>query len=418
MEEPFDILATPGSPPKPPETPSFSPTEPQGSIRHWIGGVVGFVVAAAVLGGIMFEVPYVALVPGSARDTEPLLEVEGIEAYPSEGELLLTTVRVRQRPNLWEYLWLQTDGDTEIVSEELILGGRTADENRDFNLQLMTDSKAVAIAVALEELGYDAITSDGVLIVELVEGGAAESVLELGDTVIAIDGKPVNHTGDLVDILSEVSPGDEIVLTVEPISDFDPTSPANTTTTTDASATTDTTATADADDDSPAPGRTRLEIPVVLGAKDDDPEAAFLGVGPTDRVDLKDDFDFVVDINSGAVGGPSAGLAFTLAVLDQLTEGELTGGATVAVTGTIDVSGRVGTVGGVAQKTAAVRDLGADVFLVPSGLDPEELDLIKDRAGDHLRIIPVGTLEEALEALAGLGGEVAAVEEFAAANLS
>lgn len=377
MEEPADSLAPPSS-------------EPDASRRgmwQWVGAVVGFVVAAVVVGGLLFKVPYVALVPGSARDTEPLLEIEGIEWFPSEGELLLTTVRVRQRPNLWEYLWLQADQDTEIVAEDVILGGRTREENREFNLQLMSDSKSIAIAVALEELGYDAIQSDGVVIIELVEGGVAEDVLELGDTVVAIDGIPVNTTGDLIDILSERRPGDEIVLAVEP---FDISSEAV----------------------------VRTEISVVLGTKPDDPTAAFLGVGPTDRVDLSDAFDFVVDIDSGSVGGPSAGLAFTLAVLDGLTPGELTGGATVAVTGTIDVGGRVGPVGGVVQKTAAVRDLGADVFLVPAGLPESELARVMERAGDDLEVIPVEDLDDALEALAGLGGEVAAVEEFAASNLS
>ena len=322
-------------------------------------------------------------------DTEPLLDVEGIESFPSEGELLLTTVRVRQRPNLWEYLWLQANQDTEIVAEDVILGGRTPEENREFNLQLMNDSKSVAIAVALEELGYDAIRSDGVIILELVEGGAAEALLEIGDAVVAIDDEPVENTDDLIRILGAYRPGDEIVLAVEP---FDP-------------------RTFEQSDDPEF-------ITVVLGAKPEDPDAAFLGVGPTDRVDLSNDLDFTVEIDSGSVGGPSAGLAFTLAVLDELTAGELTGGATVAVTGTIDVGGRVGAVGGVVQKTAAVRDLGADVFLVPAGLSSSELERVMDRAGDDLEVIPVEDLDDALEALAGLGGEVAAVEEFAASNLS
>lgn len=354
---------------------------------QWVGGMLGFVIAAAVLGGLLFKVPYVALVPGSARDTEPLLMVEGLESYPSEGELLLTTVRVRQRPNLWEYLWLQADGDTDVVAEEVILAGRTPEENREFNLELMNDSKSIAIAVALEQLGYDAITSDGVIVLEVVPGAAAEAVLKPGTTLTAIDDLPINHTGDLLDVLGGLKPGDEIMLTLEV---FDP--------------------------DTAEWVESSAEV--TLGAKEDEPEAAFLGIGPTDRIELNRDFDFTVDIDSGSVGGPSAGLAFTLAVLDELTEGELTGGNTVAVTGTIDASGRVGSVGGVVQKTAAVRDLGADVFIVPASLPEAELEKVFDRAGDTLTVVPVNTIDEALEALAELGGEVAAVEEFAASNPS
>jgi PDZ domain-containing protein len=390
---------------------------------QWVAAMVGFVVAAAIVGGLLFKVPYVALVPGSARDTEPLLEVEGIERFPSDGELMLTTVRVQQRPNLWQYLWLQADDDADVVAEELILGDRTPDENRELNLQLMNDSKSVAIAVALEELGYEAIKADGVVILSLVEGTAADGVLEVGDTVVAIDDEPIATTGELVDTLAELGPGDEIVLSVER---FDPDARFGTD---DDAGTGDGDGDgdgggdedgdgADSESDMVEPAPELEEIAITLGSKPDDADAAFLGVEPTDRVELIDDFGFTVDIESGSVGGPSAGLAFTLAVLDDLTAGELTGGHTVAVTGTIDVAGRVGSVGGVVQKTAAVRELGADVFIVPAELAPEELERVRERAGDDLEIIPVATLEEALDALAGLGGEVDAVTEFAASHPS
>ena len=377
MEQPTEILAVADA----------RRAETRRAMWQWVGGMVGFVVAAAVIGGILFKVPYVALVPGAARDTEPLLVVDGVDSYPSDGELLLTTVRVRQRPNLWEYLWLQADRDVDIVPEEVVLGDRTPEENRELNLQLMTDSKSVAVAVALEELGYDAISSDGVRVIEVVEASAADGLLDPGDTITAIGDDTLSTTTDLIDVLSGYEPGDVVELTVERF---------------------------DAETGEMGPP---TSVAVELGDHPDRPGDAFLGVGPIDRVELTTDFDFVVDIDSGSVGGPSAGLAFTLAVLDQLTPGELTGGSVVAVTGTIDVAGTVGTVGGVVQKTAAVRDLGADVFIVPAALGEAQLERIEERAGDDLRVIPVDDLDEALDALAELGGEVDAVEEFAAANL-
>lgn len=389
---------------------SFPPLEPRRNGWQWAAAITALMISASIVGGMLFRVPYVALVPGTARDTEPLLVVDGIEAYPSEGQLLLTTVRIRQRPNLWEYLWLHTDADAEILSEAKFLGERTPQENRELNLQLMSDSKTIAIAVALEALGYDAIRADGVIVTELVEGAAAEEFLSPGDTLVAVDGVTVANSGDLVAILRQQAPGDEIVLTVEPLppGGFGGELP-DTSDTTEA----DNPTTAD-----PDPEPDTRQVAVVLGPHPDDPEAAFLGVGLLDRVDFTGEFDFHIDIDSGSVGGPSAGLAFTLAILDELTEGELTGGATVAATGTIDAVGRVGTVGGVMQKTAAVRDTGADVFLVPAGLPRSELDRIEDRAGDDLEVIPVENLDDALAALAGLGGEVAAVHEFAATNHS
>ena len=283
-------------------------------------GMVGFVVIAAVIGGLLLKVPYVALVPGSARDTEPLLAVDGIDEYPSEGELLLLTVRFQTRPNLWEYLWLRMDDDAQVVPEENIFGDRTPEENREFNLELMNDSKRVAVAVALEQLGYDAVQADAVVVQQIEAGEAADGILQPGDSVLAIDGEPTPDTGTLVEILGSRVAGDEIELLVEPFG-----------------------------------AEETRDVQVVLGDHPEKPGTGFLGIRPADRLKFNDEFDFLVEIDSGSVGGPSAGLAFTLAVLDQLTEGELTGGRTVAVTGTINAAGQVGAVGGALQKTAVVR---------------------------------------------------------------
>ncbi len=347
----------------------------------WSAGFLGVVVIAAIVGGLLLKVPYVALVPGSAKDTEPLLAISGADEFPSDGELLFTTVRVRQRPNLWEYLWLKADDDANVLPEEDILGDRTPEENREFNLSMMNDSKRIAVAVALQELGYDAVKTDAVVVQQLVPDAPAEESLVLGDSIMAIDGEPTLNTDALVEILSGRKPGDEVGLSVQRFGEVE-----------------------------------LREISVVLAANPERPDDGFLGIQPADRPQYVNDFGFTVEIDSGSVGGPSAGLAFTLAVLDQLTAGELTGGAQVAVTGTINALGNVGPVGGVVQKTAAVVDLGADVFIVPAGLGEVELEAVKARAGDDVEIIPVATLEEALDALAGLGGDVDAVEEYAAVN--
>ncbi len=358
-----------------------TPAQARRSITRWVGGMAAVVLVAAVVGGLLLNVPYVALVPGSARDTEPLLAVEGIDEFPSEGELLLLTVRFRTRPNLWEYLWLRMDGDAEVVPEQNIFGDRTPEENREFNLNLMNDSKQVAVAVALEQLGYDAVQTDAVVVQQLEAGEAADGILEPGDSIIAINGRTTADTATLVEILGGFVPGDEVELVIEPF-------------------TAEETRTAS----------------VVLGDHPDKPGTGFLGIRPADRLKFNDEFDFVVEIDSGSVGGPSAGLAFTLAVLDQLTEGELTGGRKVAVTGTINAAGDVGAVGGVVQKTAVVRDLGVDTFIVPDGLGEAEMAEVAERAAGEVEIIPVSNIEEALAALADIGGDVGAIDEFATVN--
>lgn len=385
--EPQSLLASGGaSGPTPageiaaPATVSFESTQRRNMKR--LGWALFTAASLGIIAGFFVRTPYVALVPGSARETESLVAVEGLDAYPSDGELLFTTVRLRSRPNLWEYLWLTIDDDANVVPEEFIYGDRSPEENREANLEAMTDSKQVAVAVALEQLGYDAITPTGVFVEQVVPESAAVGVLERGDVLLAVDGVEILTDADLVAELSGRSAGEVVEFTVE----------RHTT------------------------GQTET-ISVELGGRDDEPTAGFLGVAPQTRVEMNLDLPFSVDIDSGSVGGPSAGLAFTLTVLDQLTEGELTGGRQIAVTGTMSADGVVGSVGGVPQKAAAVRELGIDVFIVPRALGEEELARVRDRAGDDLQIMPVDNLEEALSVLMNLGGDTQAIEEFAAGNV-
>ena len=123
---------------------------------------------------------------------------------------------------------------------------------------------------------------------------------------------------------------------------------------------------------------------------------------------------FEVDIDTGQIGGPSAGLAFTLALIDELTPGELTGGRNIAVTGTINLDGSVGAIGGLAQKVSAVEQHGVDVFLVPASQreleapepgEPDPREKLNDAGHNDVEIIPVANLDEALAALLELGGD-------------
>ena len=134
-----------------------------------------------------------------------------------------------------------------------------------------------------------------------------------------------------------------------------------------------------------------------------DPERSggFIGIEDITIRTVDAELPFDIQIDSGSIGGPSAGLAFTLTLIDLLTEGELTGGNRVAVTGTITGGGTVGNVGGVAQKAAAAEDQGAVMFIVP-------VESVEDAESttDSLDIVGVASLEEALEALASLGGDI------------
>lgn len=347
--------------PEPPD----APVSRRRTWPWWLAALALLGTAAALFAAFTVQIGHFEFRPGSARPTTELVDVgEGVEVHPPAGEIAFTTVSLRQS-TVASYVWAWFDDDVEVVADELILGNRSPQENRQFNLQLMDTSKQDAIRVALLELGYEVpVTIDGVVVVTVQEGSAGEGLVDPGQTVVAIDGEPLDDIDDVSRIMEPKAPGDTVVLSVEPAERGDVT-----------------------------------DVPVVLGASPDDPEQGLIGIELQPRSPAFD-FPIDVDIDSGNVGGPSAGLAFTLAVLDVLTPGELTGGLDVAVTGTIDGAGNVGDVGGVRQKTAAAIDQGFDVFLVPS----KEFQEAEERAGDALEVIAVDTLADALDALASLGG--------------
>jgi PDZ domain-containing protein len=190
----------------------------------------------------------------------------------------------------------------------------------------------------------------------------AAGILQPGEVIVALDSKAVALKEDLVAAIAAHRPGDTVTLSVVKGS-----------------------------------GQAPQPVSVKLGARADG--SAILGVTLQTR-NQRFDVPVKVTIDSGNIGGPSAGLAFTLAVLDVLTPGELTGGVPVAATGTIEPDGRVGPVGGVAQKTAAVRRAGAKMFLVPSA----ELKEAQAHAGKNLQIVRVDSVDDALRALSGLKG--------------
>jgi len=336
--------------------------------RRWIAFVVALVLlVSAVIGAALIPVPYVALRPGAVRSVSERVSVDGAPSYPPSESIAFTTVGLRRTSLLEAFVgWL--DDEVDVRPEEVILGDRTRDENRRYNAELMDSSKLVATAVALDRMGEAVtITTTGAIVRGIAEDSPAAEALELDDVIVAVDGEPVDEIGVVGDLLQAGGPGASHTLTVE----------------------------------RPAGSDTRVDVDVTTIAAPDDPSRAIIGIDPEDRISA---FDFPIDvtIDSGAVGGPSAGLAFTLAVLDVLTPGELTGGRKVAVTGTMDLDGRVGPVGGGAQKGFAVRDAGYEVFLVPS----DELDEVREAVGDEVDVIAVDTLGEALEALQSLGGDV------------
>jgi Lon-like protease len=328
------------------------------------------VVVLGVIGAALVPVPYYALHPGKVRPTADLVLVEGGPDFPPDSPVAFTTVNLREL-SLLEAAAAWLDPDVAVMPEEEIRGNQTKEENRQLNLQLMDTSKQVAITVALRELGYDVvIRTAGTIVAEPpLPDTPAEGVLEEWDVIVEVDGEPVDQPGEIGDLLQVGGVGATHRLVIER---------------------------------GPRPRTIRRQITTV--ASPDDPDRAMIGILTSERI-VDFEYPFPVDIDAGSVGGPSAGLAFTLAVLDHLTPGELTGGTQVAVTGTIELDGTVGPIGGIAQKAVAVRDRGYEVFVVPDVLAP----VVRDKVEDDLQVIGVANLDEALEALASLGGNALAL---------
>ena len=322
--------------------------------------LVPLLVLAAVA-GFFIRIPYDSVAPGSTRRVDDLISIEGHPSYPPKGRVLITTVSVRERINLWEALFGWLDSDVEVIAEEDLRGDIPPEQYHQLNIEAMADSKSAAEATVLRHLRFTDIEG-GAEIMSVEPGLPVDEVVDAKDVIVAVDGNPVRRPTDVISVIRAHQPGDSITLTVV----RDGRSPVDHTTT------------------------------LVRG----DEGQPLLGV----RLSTKLKLPFGITIDSGTIEGPSAGVAYSLALLDELTPGELTGGAKVAVTGELGPDGAVGPIGGITQKVAAVREYGAAMFLVPT----ENYAEAKAHAGDDLQVIAVSSFDDALRALATLPGSNAA----------
>lgn len=343
--------------------------------RGYVVGSVAGVLVAVLIAAAFVRMPYYRFAPGTLYPTQPLITIEGAPTFPDDGAIEFTTVSSK-KVSLLELGLAKLDPAVEIVDAEKVEGTSTVEEIRQINLEQMDDAKKIAEVVALNQLGYDIeVTGTGAVVRGVGPGMPAEGILVANDTIVAIDGQPITTAPEAVDAIGAHEPGDTITLRIEPISDDG------------------------------VKGEPKDEV-VTLGSRPDDESKALLGVSMGTR-DTQFDLPVSISIDSQDVGGPSAGLALTLGIMDKLTPGSLTGGTRVAATGTVDLDGNVGVIGGIQQKTFLVDRAGLDVFLVPA----DEAEDARRYAGPNLKIIGVRTIDEALAALAELGGDVDVIEQ-------
>lgn len=333
--------------------------------------LAGATVTTALLVAVaaLLPTPYAVSSPGPTRDTlgevrgEPLITVSGPDTYESTGELLLTTVSVAGGPGFPVGLPLLLRGwldDSRAVRpvEEVFAPTDTEEQIEQRNQAAMVSSQENATVAALEELGYEVPTQ--LVVVDPVEGTGAVGVVQTDDVIVALDGVELGSFSQLTDQLAQTEPGSGVVLTV--LRDGE-----------------------------------RVDLDLVTG--DSGQGRALLGV----FIDPVFELPFEVSIRIEDIGGPSAGMMFALGIIDHLTPEDETGGQVVAGTGTVDLSGAVGPIGGIRQKLfGAVRD-GARWFLAPT----DNCEEVVGNVPDGLRVVRVDTLAEARAAVEAIGAGTA-----------
>ncbi len=349
-----------------------------------LGVIVFLVLLFVVLRS--WQIQEYAIAPGNATPVGPLVKIQGLSTDAHPDKIMLTDVYVEQ---LSAYGWLESHFQKHIQvvpAAALVDPGVPIEQLAAQGYLEMQDAKNAAEVSALHTLGWTIpTTSTGAVITEVVSlTPASKAKLNVADEIVGVNGKSTTSSCGLIKAVSHLAPGTLIRLSVNRAhisSSGNITYAKNTSTLLLHSAA------VSGVEDAGCPG-------------DTSPARSWLGIGVEDGYSYA--LPGTITINTQDIGGPSAGLAMTLSLINQLSAGSLTGHHVIAATGTISTTGQVGDVGGVAEKTIAVEDAGATVFIVPS----VEVATAKSASNGHLRIIGVNTLSQALSALQKLGGSI------------
>ena len=321
-----------------------------------------------------------AIAPADAEPVETRLSVEGAERFGGAGQVLFVTVT---SPELQLIDWFVSRRIPAVdqKSYEDLYGTETPQQQATRGAQSMRTAKETAEFVALQHLGYAVELVPGDVIIDqlvCLAGNAAgtdcetwapaDLVLDPGDKLLTVDGQGVTTVDDLGPILAKHTAGDRIEVEYE------------------------------------RDGETVTDQ-IELIASPDDATRTIIGFYPSDTAAISFPDGIAITIDTDRIGGPSAGLAFTLTLLDELSPGNLLAGNQVAVTGTININGDVGAIGGLPSKASAVMQAGARYFLVPTSQGEADIAKARRVVNGAVEIIAVANVDEALAALQKLGGD-------------
>lgn len=350
--------------------------------------MVVFVILVVILAGIVvlgkWNTNEYAITPGDATPVAPLVTIKGVAHESHPGKIMLTDVYLSTL-DAWQWLYYHFKSHVQFVqSNQLIETGVPADELQAQGFLEMSDSKQAAEVAAFRALGWSTpATATGAIVNTVVAPSPARSAnIRVGDEIVGVNSTSVTSACSLITATHSIPSGMTIHLSIKRAKisrtgmiSYGAISTASLTTV-----------------KSPA-GIGASGCPGVSG-----PGSSYLGVGVEDGSAYR--LPAQVTIDTANIGGPSAGLAMTLTLIDELSRQSISGNQPIAATGTIDVHGDVGDVGGVAEKTVAVQRAGAKYFFVPR----VEVATAKSAAQPGLTIIGVTSLAQALRDLRALGG--------------
>lgn len=300
-------------------------------------------------------VKYVVLGPGPTFDTlgsydkQRVIQITGTPTTDSQGQLRMVTVNVTDEIDLLQAVKAWFNPEQKVLPRELIYPeDETNQQVEQENKEAFTQSQSSAETVALRELGYPV----KVTVKDVAADGASQGKLQSGDVIVSVDGQNVTSLQKLQELVRAKPAGTTLTVVRQ---------------------------------------RGDQSEPVPITTKKGDDGSGRIGV----TAENKQPHPFEITYHLENVGGPSAGLMFTLGTIDSIDKQDLTGGKVIAGTGTIDDEGNVGVIGGIAQKLIGAKDDGAKYFLTPAG----NCDEAKANAVDGLTLVKVDTVDTALDAL-------------------
>lgn len=326
-----------------------------------------FMVVLLVYVTVYMPTPYIIYQPGSADEVKPMLSVPDGD-HQEKGSFMMTTVSASYA-NLVMLIASAFNPNAEIDQKEARLGDKSEDEYAAEQVYLMSDSQSSAMEAAYHEAHITySIVPQYLFIFSTPEGDEARKNFKPGDRLSEVDGKPMTDNESLSKLLKTKKVGDQVNVKLI------------------------------------RSGQTLEERVKLIELKDKDTNQTRPGLGVTiatmQRVEAKDP-GLQVNFENTRVGGPSAGLMFTMEIYNQLTDGDLTKGYQVAGTGTIDKDGKVGPIGGVQHKIVAADRKHAEIFFVPKD-NYAEAKAKADKIKTGMKLVPVNTLEDAIAYMNGL----------------